>query len=439
MKVLWTEGMFLTPHHLQAFERQVAAERDARVDALPCATWGVLDVELDPGRLAAGVVRLRAIDVVLPDGTRLAWGPDDPILERALPDGGATTSGPVRVHLAVPADRARGLVLCTDDAPVATARYAVDEAVVHDTLGDGDARTLQVGRLRPALHLDREPGEGFVRLTVAEVVRDAHGAWTLSPTFVPRRLRASTDPVLRRRVDDGIARLHARRAHLAAELAATDAGDATGATMLALVTLSTLGSGIAHLEHVRHLDGADPERWFDALLGLAGGLLAVRPGLQASLPTWRPDDAYGAFHEVLTAIDAALDARVARAHVPVSLALHEGVWRADLPTTLRTATADWYLLLRGDAPDQPLSEDARRAIKVAAPDEIDRIVRMKLVGVTLSELADPPRGAPRRTDVRYLGLRASGLTWRRIADEGAIAVHLPASLQAREVELVAVP
>jgi predicted component of type VI protein secretion system len=87
----------------------------------------------------------------------------------------------------------------------------------------------------------------------------------------------------------------------------------------------------------------------------------------------------------------------------------------------------------------PLTEDARRAIKVAAPDEIDRLVRMRLDGVSLAELREPPPGVPKRRDARFLGLRASGLVWRRIAETGAVAVHVPTAIPATRVELVAVP
>ncbi len=439
MKVLWTEGMFLTPHHLQAWDRGNAATLHGRLGALPVPSWGLKSLDLDEGALAAGRVRIRSLEAILPDGTWVVLTPDERAVERALPE--AHGSGAVSVHLAVPAIHERAANVAQDgEAAAATARWRVEEVEVHDTNGDAAPRTVLVARLAPAIHLDRDPGEGFVRLKIAEVQRDGSGAWTVSDRFVPRLLRASASPTLRRVVDDLVVELQARRRTLAEDVASVVASEISSRNVFQFWLLHTLNAALGRLEHAIGLEESAPERWFESLRVLAAELTTFNPGRQPSdLPLYAPGDIYGSFSRVGTAIRELLGQQAPSDFIAVDLVLADGVWKGDLPPDPRLTKATFYLVLGGSSPDVPLSEDNRRAIKVSAPEEIDRLIRMKLDGVSLSELKEAPTGVPRRRDARFLGLRSSGLVWRRVAETGAIAVHVPTSISASRVELIAVP
>lgn len=439
MKVLWTEGMFLTPHHLQAWDREQSATLHGRLGALPVPSWGLKTLDLDEAALAAGRVRVRSLEAILPDGTWIVLTPDDRVVERALPEAHGAQA--VSVHLALPALHDRAANVAQDgDAAAASARWRVDEVEVHDTSGDAAPRTILAARLAPALHLDRDPGEGFVRLKIAEVQRDASGAWTVSDRYVPRLLRAGASPALRRLVDDLSVEVQARRRAIAEDVASVDASELTSRNVFQFWLLHTLNAALGRLDHVLGLEEAPPERWFEALRVLAAELVTFNPGRQPSdLPLYAPGDVHGSFSRLATAVRELLGQQAPSDFVAVDLVLADGVWRGDLPPDPRLAKASFYLVLGGASPEIPLTEDARRSIKVSAPEEIDRIVRMRLDGVSLAELKEAPPGAPRRRDARFLGLRSSGLVWRRIAETGAIAVQVPTSIPATRVELVAIP
>src|SRR5574342_983532 len=65
---VWSEGMLLSPQHLQSLDRHHEALVSARVGAVSPDDWGVLSLEIDAAALAAGQVRLARFAGVLPDG-----------------------------------------------------------------------------------------------------------------------------------------------------------------------------------------------------------------------------------------------------------------------------------------------------------------------------------------------------------------------------------
>src|SRR5215470_9524078 len=106
-RVVWKEGMFMSPQHLQAqdaFHEVLLAQRLAALSPYP---WGATHVEVDQEALRAGQVQLLSFSGILPDGTPLVFDrghpeapPARPVAEQLRP--GVKT---VEVFLGVPKQR----------------------------------------------------------------------------------------------------------------------------------------------------------------------------------------------------------------------------------------------------------------------------------------------------------------------------------------------
>ena len=68
-KVIWTEGLFLQPQHLQQQERYMERLVRASTAALRPFSWGLTRLDLDAGLLTLGKFSVRAAAGILPDGT----------------------------------------------------------------------------------------------------------------------------------------------------------------------------------------------------------------------------------------------------------------------------------------------------------------------------------------------------------------------------------
>lgn len=68
-KVVWTEGMFLRPHHFQRTESYLLNHVREWGALQRSYLWGFLDLELDEAMLRQGCIALSYCSGLLPDGT----------------------------------------------------------------------------------------------------------------------------------------------------------------------------------------------------------------------------------------------------------------------------------------------------------------------------------------------------------------------------------
>ena len=68
-KVIWSEGMFLQPQHLQQHDRYVESLIERRTAALEGHAWGCVALAIDEAPLRLGKIALAGARGLLPDGT----------------------------------------------------------------------------------------------------------------------------------------------------------------------------------------------------------------------------------------------------------------------------------------------------------------------------------------------------------------------------------
>ncbi len=68
-KVIWSEGLFLRPQHLQQQERYLERYMELHAGALRPHAWGFSVLELEPELLSIGKLGIRRARGCFPDGT----------------------------------------------------------------------------------------------------------------------------------------------------------------------------------------------------------------------------------------------------------------------------------------------------------------------------------------------------------------------------------
>src|SRR5215472_1785277 len=145
-RVIWSEGTFLQPQHLQQHDRYLEAYVELRTRGLRPYSWGFLELALDESLLELGKLAVRKVRGVLPDGTPFDCPARDPLpapldVPATLRDSLVTLTLPLRQPGLDEADLGGG----TDSL----ARYAAGELEVKDSNASFDRSALiQVGRLR---------------------------------------------------------------------------------------------------------------------------------------------------------------------------------------------------------------------------------------------------------------------------------------------------
>ena len=74
--IQWHEGLLLSPQHFQ----QLSLRLESLIQAVPGRYfpyfWGVREYEYDSSEFTAGVINVRVLDAVMPDGFHVVFSPE---------------------------------------------------------------------------------------------------------------------------------------------------------------------------------------------------------------------------------------------------------------------------------------------------------------------------------------------------------------------------
>jgi type VI secretion system protein ImpJ len=167
-KVVWSQGMFLLPHHFQQEARHVEYTIDMRLRGTGPHAWGFFELALDAGMLAIGRVGIARASGILPDGTPFSMPLHD--AQPMALDVPADMKGELSV--AVPLAR-EGVTQVGFDAAEAheLRRWKADSEELRDHTNAADEpEAVQTGALDLRLVRAKEAGEGYALLGVARVM-----------------------------------------------------------------------------------------------------------------------------------------------------------------------------------------------------------------------------------------------------------------------------
>src|SRR5215475_11938124 len=117
-KVVWSEGLFLRPQHLQQQDRYFERYVETRCHALRSNSWGLTELEIERDLLAIGQFGLARAAGVFPDGTPFRMPDDTPLPPPLEIDAGIRDQ---LMYLAVPLRQAGSPDASRDaqrDAPI---------------------------------------------------------------------------------------------------------------------------------------------------------------------------------------------------------------------------------------------------------------------------------------------------------------------------------
>src|SRR4051794_34876015 len=106
-KPVWTEGLFMTPQHLQQSDQYHEALLHARMHAVATFDWGITGVQFDERALVAGQLKLIKCHGFFADGTPFFVGDRGGARVEARPREGASPAAieALDLFLAVPNQR----------------------------------------------------------------------------------------------------------------------------------------------------------------------------------------------------------------------------------------------------------------------------------------------------------------------------------------------
>lgn len=437
-RVIWSEGLFLQPQHMQQQERWIEHLADARSGLGQPAPWGLRRLSLDAQLLAVGKLAVVEAVGILPDGTVFDIPAEDP------PPPAIDLDDTVReqtIHLALPLAQ-RGIAEAGSARADSTQlRWRIGEDEVRDqTTGAQLETVVEVGRLDLRLLLDQDERGGYATLGVARVLEcRADKRVVLDDGYIPPLLDSQASPRLMGLVDELLGLLAHRGETLAGRALGSDqAGVAEWADFL---LLQVVNRSEPVLRHWRHLAERHPEAWYSALLALAGELATFtrdnkRP---AELPPYRHDDLAGSFEPLMLALRDALSRTLAERAISIPIEQRKYGFRlAPLADPTLLAEADFVLAAQARVGAEQLANQFPAQVKVAPPERIQELFRLALPGIGLRPLPVAPRQIPYHAGFVYFELDRNDKLWAELTTSNAFAMHIPDTFPDLRLELWAI-
>ena len=185
-RVVWSEGMYLGPHHFQVQSRYFEDSIQFATSTLWFSSYGLAGVDLDAEALQNGTVSLLHARGIFRDGLTFHMPESDALPEpRAVADLFPPTHDGIVVLLAIPPRKPNGFNCSLPDGEIAEARYTAEPRVLRDENTGADERTVHLGRKNLRLLFDTEPAGDLLTMPIARVVRDGAGHFAYDANFVP--------------------------------------------------------------------------------------------------------------------------------------------------------------------------------------------------------------------------------------------------------------
>lgn len=440
-KVIWQEGMVLSPHHLQQAEQQVEADLVTRLQWLGASFYGLASLEIDSEALGSGFIRVREASGIFPDGTPFHHPRQDPQLDQR-PFEEAFTAGKdsLGVYLALPALSPGNANLGGE--PGKPGRYTAQTSQAHDVNSGGMLRDVLFGRLSLRILFEGEAPAGFQTLKIGELRRDSQLKHVLDETFIPpciRSMASANLTLMLKKLHDGCLQksqyLMSQRAQKATGVAQFSAEAITN-----WLLMNAVNSAVPELAHAIQQGTVHPEAVYRHLLRFAGSLMAFgQENRLGDLPRYQHGDLRSSFKPLLALIDNLLSATVPTGYRLFNLARMSPVqYAANLRDADFHQLGQFFLGVSAQASEVEVITAVQRKAKMAASARIETLVSHALPGISLVPETAPPQGIPAKAGFKYFRLHQNGDLWDQIVQSRTLALHMPPDLPQLKLELVAI-
>src|SRR5437868_6134754 len=443
-KIVWNEGMLLTPHHFQQWDNYYEELLNSRLASLAPYEWGVLDIQINNEAIANGNFDLVRCRAVLPDGLAVTIPETDPAPQPRPVEGHFSPDAErLEVHLAIPGKRAGAANFqLNGGAPDQMIRFWQDAAKVLDETTGSNEQQIALARGNLKILFGDEMSEGYSGIKIAELERTPTGQLKVSENYIPPALSVRASNWLENMLRQIVEILVAKSSSLGEQRRqrTTSLADFTTAEVAVFWLLHTVNSSIPNLAHLFRTPVLHPERLYFEMAELAGMLMTFTPDRHPKdVVRYEHKDLYGTFSQLIEQIRDMLETVIPTRCVPIPLEkVRETLYAGRVLDDRLLKEAGFYLGVRADISEGQLIERVPRVIKVASRDTIDVVIGSALPGVTLTHASPAPAPIPTRPKFHYFQLDSTGMFWERIAGSKALAVYVPEEFKDEIVEMYAV-
>ncbi|KAA6187357.1 type VI secretion system baseplate subunit TssK [Thiohalocapsa marina] len=437
-RVLWSEGLFLRPHHFQQQDRYlehlIAASRRLGMPH----PWGLRRLRLDQDLLALGKLSLTEVIGLLPDDTPIDAPASDPL--PAPIQVGEDSAGQI-LYLALPLQRPGARESGGPEDAQTMLRYRAGEETVRDnTTAAQTEELLEVGQLDLRLLLGRDNRDGYACCGIARILeRRSDGQVLLDQNYIPPCVEITASTRLRAFLEELQGLCRRRADTLAARVrAGASGGVSEWANFLLLQLINRQEPLVAHLAG---MDGHHPETLYRELLQFAGELSTFttddkRPPV---FPVYDHEDLAATFGPVFEALRQFLSREGVERAIAIPIQERKFGFRVALVADKSLLdNARFVLAAKAGVDPEKVRGRFPAQAKIGPIDKIQELVKLALPGIGLYPMPMAPMELPYHAGFNYFELDRTSDFWRQLAPSGGFGLHVGGEFPDLELELWAI-
>jgi type VI secretion system protein ImpJ len=438
-KVVWSEGLFLQPQHLQQQDRYFDRLLRTSTTGLRPFAWGLTELSLDTDLLTLGKFAVRSAAGILPDGTPFNV-PED--VDHPTPIDLPETTRNMVVYVQLPTRQPGGVETAPPELVETVARYATDEFEATDVNAGYQGRaSIPVGKLRLRYALESDARSGFTAIGLARVVEvRADKSTVLDDGFIPPLLTCASSSVIGGFISQLQGLLHHRAEALAGRVSETTTrGTAEMADYLMLQLCNNYEPLLTHLAAIA--PQLHPESFYRTAVSLAGELATFTETRRRppAFPAYKHDDLQATFRPVMQSLRNSLSAVLEQTAVPIALQESKfGIRVGRILDRSLVTEATWVLAVKAQVPAENLRRSFPNLVKIGPVEQIRELITVALPGIAARALPVAPRQLPYYAGTSYFELDRTSPYWAALSRSGGVAIHVTGDLPGLEIECWAI-
>jgi len=443
-KIVWNEGMLLTPHHFQQWDNYHEELLNSRLRSLIQYDYGVLELQVNNEAIVNGNFQISNCRGIMPDGLFINV-PDAEAVPDTRPVGDHFPAEALKlgVHLAIPARKMGEANFQASGAKASSnLRFLQEGAMVKDETSGTNEQPLAYAKSNLRIIFDDELRDGFTSMKIAELERTPTGQLKISEEYIPPILKVNASNWLAGLVRQIVEILITKSSSLGEQRRQRNASlaDFTTSEVAVFWLLNTINSSIPAMAHYFRSPLIHPERLYLEMSTLVGRLMTFSVDSHPKdIIKYDHDDLYLTFYTLSGQLKELLETVIPSRCVPIPLEkTRESLYIGRIEDERLLKEAAFFLAVRSQMPEAKLIEGVPRVVKIASRDVIDSVIGAALPGVVLTHSNPPPAPIPTRVGFKYFMLDTIGPYWNGIKGSKVIAVHVPDEIPDEKLEMYAV-
>ncbi|HEY3741123.1 MAG TPA: type VI secretion system baseplate subunit TssK [Bryobacteraceae bacterium] len=438
-RVVWSEGMYLGPHHFQVQNRYFEDSIRFSTANLWFEPWGLVGLKLDAEALQNGTVNIVHCRGIFPDAMPFHMPESDAVPQPRSVEGHFPRSGDgVVVSLGVPARKADGLNCVPPGTKSDGVRFTVQPETMHDETNGRDEKPVNLGLKNIRIVFGTEDSTGLTLLPIARVIRESSGKYGYDPNYIP--------PVLRITSSDRLMSLLGRLIEILEEKSASFASRKTSWIEIAsrevgtFWLIHTINSAMAPLRHLYLTKRSHPDELYQEMLRLGGALCTFAlESHPRTLPLYNHNDLTTCFSDLDYHIRRHLEIVIPTQFITIPLVKRaEYFYEAEITDQRALNKTKWVFGVKSEIGEAPVIANTPRLVKLCSKEFVPRLVQQALPGLTLTHLPVAPQQIPAKVDYSYFSVSQAGPCWEHMVKTRKLGLYVPGDIPNPELELLVI-